>query len=113
MHEVGLCEDLLAAVERRAAGRSVARVALRVGTLHRVVEPALAQAFEMVSAGGVAEGATIDLVVVPATAVCRACSAQTSSADAITLCARCGSTDVEQASGDELLLESITLATTS
>lgn len=64
MHELGLCEGILEAVERRAAGRRVAGVRVRVGELHQVVEPALAQAFELVAEGTVAEGAAVDLVVV-------------------------------------------------
>ncbi len=64
MHELGLCEEILEAVERRAAGRRVARVRLRVGELHHAVEPALAQAFELVAEGSVAEGAALDLAMV-------------------------------------------------
>jgi Zn finger protein HypA/HybF involved in hydrogenase expression len=57
-----MCESILDAVERRAAGRRVTRVRVRIGTLHRVVEPALDQAFSLVSGGTAAGGATeIDL----------------------------------------------------
>jgi hydrogenase nickel incorporation protein HypA/HybF len=65
MHEIGLCESLLDAVERRAAGRKVLGVKFRVGEQHRVVDEALDQAFELVAAGTVAEGAVVELVVVP------------------------------------------------
>jgi hydrogenase nickel incorporation protein HypA/HybF len=65
MHEIGLCESLLDAVERRAAGRKVLGVKFRVGEQHRVVDEALDQAFELVAAGTVAEGAAVELVVVP------------------------------------------------
>jgi hydrogenase nickel incorporation protein HypA/HybF len=65
VHEVGLCESLLDAVERRAAGRRVLGVKFRVGEQHRVVEEALDQAFEMVAVGTVAEGAAVELEVVP------------------------------------------------
>ena len=65
MHELGLCEGLLDAVERRAAGRKVLGVRFRVGEDHRVVGEALDQAFAMLAAGTVAEGAEIDLVQVP------------------------------------------------
>ena len=37
LHELGLCEGVLQAVERRAAGRRVTRVRVRVGAQHRVV----------------------------------------------------------------------------
>jgi hydrogenase nickel incorporation protein HypA/HybF len=65
MHEIGMCEALLDAVEKRAAGRHVTGVRVRIGTTHRVAEPALAQGFELVAAGSVADGAAIELVTVP------------------------------------------------
>jgi hydrogenase nickel incorporation protein HypA/HybF len=65
MHELGLCESLLDAVERRAAGRRVLGVTFRVGEQHRVVDEALDQAFEFIAEGTVAEGADVELVVVP------------------------------------------------
>ena len=64
MHELGLCEGILDAVERRAAGREVRNVRVRVGEALRVAEPALDQAFILVSEGTVAEGATIEMVEV-------------------------------------------------
>jgi Zn finger protein HypA/HybF involved in hydrogenase expression len=63
-HEIGLCEGVLDAVERRAAGRRVTRVTVRVGIRHAVVESALAQSFDLVAAGSVADGATIELITV-------------------------------------------------
>jgi hydrogenase nickel incorporation protein HypA/HybF len=109
VHELGLCEGILEAVERRAAGRRVTRVRLRVGTLHRVVEPALDQAFSLVADGTVAEGAAVELVVVPVRAACGACG-QVSETDQVpAACAACGATTLEVSGGDELVLESIQL----
>ncbi|GGZ03817.1 hypothetical protein GCM10010365_23400 [Streptomyces poonensis] len=65
MHEVGLCEEILRAVERRARGRRVTGVTVRIGSLHAVVEGALTQSFELVARGSVADGAGIELVTVP------------------------------------------------
>ena len=64
MHEVSLGEAILDAVERRAAGRKVCRVKVRVGTLHAVVGPALDQGWELVSEGTVAQGSALDVVQV-------------------------------------------------
>ena len=64
MHEMGLCEAILDAVERRAAGRRVLAVRVRAGDDLRVAEPALAQAFMLISDGTVAEGASIEMVPV-------------------------------------------------
>lgn len=65
MHEMGYCEAILHAVEKRAAGRKVTRLKVRIGELHAVAEPALAQSFELAAIGTVADGAVIDLVTVP------------------------------------------------
>jgi hydrogenase nickel incorporation protein HypA/HybF len=113
MHEIGLCEALMDAVERRAAGRRVAGVKFRVGVLHRVVEPSLEQAFSMVSTGTVADGATVELVTLPVQVTCRACRTQSTGDDLLTVCTACGATDLELTGGDELVLESIRLAAPS
>ena len=110
MHEIGVCEGLLAAVERRAAGRPVARVRFRVGALHRIVEPALQQAFELVTAGTVAAGAELEVVTLPVTVRCRACESETVADDMVTACGTCGATDLGLVGGDDLMLESIQIA---
>jgi hydrogenase nickel incorporation protein HypA/HybF len=107
MHEIGLCESIMEAVERRAAGRRVTAVCVRVGTLQRVWKPAFDQAFEMVATGTVAEGAAVDLIVLPVRSTCRACGAAAESEEVPLACAACGATDLELTGGDELLLESI------
>ncbi|MEV0600479.1 hydrogenase maturation nickel metallochaperone HypA [Streptomyces sp. NPDC050315] len=65
MHEIGLCEGILEAVEARARGRRVTGVTVRIGEQHAVVGPALAQSFALVAAGTVADGATVELITVP------------------------------------------------
>lgn len=107
MHEIGLCESIMVAVEQRAAGRRVSGVCVRVGTLQRVWKPAFEQAFALVSTGTVAAGATVELVIVPVRSTCRDCG-QTAESDEVPLaCAACGGTELELAGGDELMLESI------
>jgi hydrogenase nickel incorporation protein HypA/HybF len=110
VHELGVCEGLLAVVERRAAGRQVARVRFRAGVLHRIDEPALRQAFELVSAGTVADGAELDLVTLPVIVRCRACEAETVADDMVAVCGTCGATDLDLRGGDELVLESLEIA---
>jgi hydrogenase nickel incorporation protein HypA/HybF len=110
MHELGLCEGIVDAVERRAAGRRVTGVKVRVGALHRVVEPALDQAFSMAAAGTVAEGAEVEMVLVPVRLQCRICGHQAASEDPLGACSKCGGTDLEMDGGYELVLESIVLA---
>jgi hydrogenase nickel incorporation protein HypA/HybF len=107
VHELGLCQGILEAVERRAAGRRVTRVRVRAGAQHRVVEPALAQAFALVSEGTVADGAAVELVVVPALASCLDCGEQVETTDPLAACPVCGGLDLEVEGGDELILEAI------
>ncbi|MQA85704.1 MAG: hydrogenase maturation nickel metallochaperone HypA [Streptosporangiales bacterium] len=113
MHEYGLCESILEAVERRASGRRVARVRVRVGALHRVVPPAMDQAFALAAEGTVADGAAVDLVTVPVRVSCLACGHAGDSDDPLSLCPACGAAELELAGGDELVLESIQLATSA
>jgi hydrogenase nickel incorporation protein HypA/HybF len=107
VHELGLCEGILEAVERRAAGRRVTRVRVRVGARHQVVESALDQAFALVSEGTVAEGAAIELVVVPALASCLDCGQELEITDTLAACPVCGGLDLDLEGGDELVLEAI------
>ncbi len=107
MHELGLCEGVLEAVERRAAGRRVTRVRVRVGAQHRVVPAAFDQSFALVSQGTVADGAAVDLVTVPVTVRCLDCGDQAEATDALAACPACGGLDIQTEGGDELILEAI------
>jgi hydrogenase nickel incorporation protein HypA/HybF len=107
MHEIGVCEGLIATVEKRAAGRPVDRVRFRAGVLHRIDEASLLQAFELVSAGTVADGAELELVTLPVKVCCRSCAAVTVADDMVVCCGTCGATELDLVGGDELVLESI------
>jgi Zn finger protein HypA/HybF involved in hydrogenase expression len=65
MHELSYCEAVLEAVERRAQGRPVAHVSVRIGEVHRIVQGAFEQSFQLAAQGGPAEGATTEVVTVP------------------------------------------------
>lgn len=105
MHELGYCEAVVDAVERRAAGRAVFRVGVRIGTVHRVVPAAFEQSFQLVAAGGVADGATTEVIVVPVQGRCGECRAAFDSTDPAPACPHCGSLDVAVEGGDDLVLE--------
>jgi D-sedoheptulose 7-phosphate isomerase len=110
MHEFGLCEGVLDAVRKRAAGRPVASVRLRCGVRHAVDEASMAHAFGVVAEGTEAAGATVTVITVPATVTCRDCGAAGESTDRLAACSACGSVNVELEGGDELILESLTYA---
>lgn len=107
MHEFGLCEGVLEAVQKRAAGRPVSGIRVRCGVRHAADPASMAQAFEMVAAGTEADGAAVEIVTVPATVTCHGCGTASEVADPVPVCPRCGSADVDVSGGDELTLESV------
>jgi hydrogenase nickel incorporation protein HypA/HybF len=113
VHEMSYCEGVLEAVERRAAGRPVARIGVRIGAVHRVVAEAFAQSFQMAAAGGPADGAATELVVVPVHAHCMDCRTDFDTPDPAPACPTCGSLDVAVHGGDEVVLEWLQYVDTS
>jgi D-sedoheptulose 7-phosphate isomerase len=110
MHEFGLCEGVLDAVRKHAAGRQVAAIRVRCGVRHAVDAASMALAFSVVAAGTEAAAATVEVVTVPATITCRECGATSESTDLIPVCGRCESVNVKLDGGDELVLESVRYA---
>jgi hydrogenase nickel incorporation protein HypA/HybF len=104
MHELGMCEDIIHAIDMRAEGRRVEAVGVRAGVLLRVVDEAFAQSFEMASGGTVAQGAEVELTIVPAAARC-SCGTAFEAEEAFPACPTCAGSDVEVTGGDELILE--------
>ena len=99
------CEGVLEAVERRAAGRPVARIGVRIGVIHRVVAEAFEQSFQIAAVGGPAEGATTDLIVLPVHGHCMDCRVDFHATDPAPACPSCGSLEVAVEGGDEVVLE--------
>jgi hydrogenase nickel incorporation protein HypA/HybF len=114
MHESGLCEAMVAATLRRANGRRVHAVRVRIGG-HPVDPEVIAQGFRVAALGTVAEDATVDVVLDPMTVRCNDCGAQSPVTDAFALaaCPRCGGIDVEATGHEDATLESITVSPAS
>lgn len=110
MHELALCEAIAASVARRASGRPVTRVDVRIGHLRQVVPDALQFCWPMVTESTELEGAELVLEEVPAVIVCTRCATPTTLSMPVLLCPSCGSDAVELVSGDELMLVSLELA---
>jgi D-sedoheptulose 7-phosphate isomerase len=110
MHEFGLCEGVLDAVRKRAAGRQVAGIRVRCGVRHAVDAASMAQAFSVVAAGTEAADATVEVITVPAAITCRDCGTAGESTDLVAVCHECDSVNVELDGGDELTLESVRYA---
>ncbi|RTR01103.1 hydrogenase maturation nickel metallochaperone HypA [Halomonas nitroreducens] len=114
MHELGLCRSLVdqacRVAERHGATR-IRRIRLRVGPLSGV-EPALMQtAFPLAGRHTAAEGARLEMIPCSIRVHCPACGRE-STAHANDLgCPHCGEWCTRLVAGDELLLESVGLAT--
>ncbi len=107
MHELGLCEAVVDAIEKRAGERPVARVRVRVGLLHHVHPDAFEQSFAIAATGTVAEDAAAELVVLPIVGRCRGCGTEFTTEEVVVICPGCASMNVEVLSGDELVLETV------
>jgi hydrogenase nickel incorporation protein HypA/HybF len=110
MHEFGLCEGVVEAIRRRANGRRVARVRIRVGAMNRVDHAAFKQAFAWAADETEAQDATVDLVITSVRVVCQQCSAETESEDVVIVCRSCGAINFDVVQGNEIVLESIEYA---
>lgn len=102
-----MCESVLDAVEKRAAGRRVTALRVKVGVLHRVPRESFDSAFAVMSTGSVAQGAAVDFVVQPVHVHCRACGLDGGANDLLATCPDCGAAELDSDGGDEVLLESI------
>jgi len=108
VHEMSIVAGLVEVLEEKAREASATRVTavkLRVGEMSGVVPELLTSAFEAYQKGTVAEGAVLEIEIVPVRPRCRACGGTSWREEAGFLCAACGSRDLEIVEGRDLILE--------
>lgn len=113
MHECTLMNTLLVRAEsecRSAGATRVLAIRLLVGDFSGVEPFSLRSAFELLAPGTIAEGARLEIDRVPLCAECEACSRQFRVEAFQFLCPECRSGRTRILSGDELVLESLTVA---
>lgn len=103
---MAITQSVVDAVGEVAAGRTVHSVTLDVGALCAVVPDAMRFCFELAAEGTVAQGASLEIHLVPGAARCRSCGTAFPLPDLILLCA-CGSADVVVTAGQELRIRSM------
>lgn len=113
MHELSICQALLAQVETVAASRqsTVRRVCLGIGPLAGVEPQLLKDAYPLVCAGTVAEGSQLDIQETAIRVRCRSCGAETAATANRLVCGACGDWHTDLLAGDEMLLLRVELET--
>jgi hydrogenase nickel incorporation protein HypA/HybF len=111
VHELSICGSIADIVTRRAAGRPVDTIHIRVGQLRQIVPDTLVYCWSLVSADTALDGSHIDVENVRARIRCRSCDSVHEIGEyPILLCTTCDSADVQVLAGEEFLITSLDLA---
>jgi hydrogenase nickel incorporation protein HypA/HybF len=112
MHELALCQAMLAQVEdivREHQAQRVVSITLGMGPLSGVEESLLKNAYPVAIAGSLAEGAELLIRTTPIKVRCTSCGEESDATANHLVCTHCGDWRTELISGDELLLISVEL----
>lgn len=96
--------DLIEDEARKEGFKRVKRVGIKVGALGHVESSALAFCFDAACRGTVADGAHLDMQMVPGTGWCVHCHSSVAIEQRYDLCPACGKSHVDIRTGDELRL---------
>lgn len=112
MHELSVCQGLLAQVKQVAAqhhASSVDKIFLKLGPLSGVEPELLRAAFPIASSQTVAARAELIIDLLPIRVRCLNCQSESEVSMNNLCCVQCGDWRTQLISGDELLLQSIEL----
>ncbi len=110
MHEMGITQGILDSsfeAAKAAGATRIIDIRVSVGELTEVVDFALQFAFEALTPGTMAEGATLTVTHVPARSHCNACGLDYAHDRFQMVCQHCDSFDVALLHGRELQIDSI------
>jgi hydrogenase nickel incorporation protein HypA/HybF len=110
MHELRIAEDLSAIVLEAAVSEnltSVSKVNIRFGQLIQIVPEIFEFAFREAVRNSVAEGAEVDIEIVPVKMICRKCGNDFHVKENLFVCNNCNSSELEIIQGKELFIKSI------
>ena len=110
MHEMSLAEGVLQLVEETAMRENAQRVklvVLEIGRLASVEPEALRFCFAAVAEGGIAQGAALEIIEVPGTGWCMACSATVAMEEIFGTCPHCGSHQLQATGGTEMRVREV------
>ena len=111
MHEMGIVQsimDILVEQAKMHKATKIVGVALEFGALTAVQPDAVRFAFEVLSNGGMAEGARLDITIIPLKARCLECGKETIMENYQPFCPACSSAAIQIIEGrDELRIVSL------
>ncbi len=110
VHELSVCDAIVGTTLKRAQGRRVTQVVVRIGYLRQVVPDALQFGWEMLTESTDLKGCALVIEQIPAAVKCQACNAETTLELPLLLCGVCESFDVTLLSGEEFLIVSMEVA---
>jgi hydrogenase nickel incorporation protein HypA/HybF len=111
VHELSICASIAEIARRRAGGRPVSAINVRIGQLRQIVPDTLAYCWTLVSEQTPLAGSRIVVESVPASIRCRSCQHTAELGDLpVFACAACGGIDVAVVAGEEFLITSLELA---
>lgn len=114
MHELSLIASVFDVLEEKAKEHGAVRVTgvvLKVGVMAGAVPDLLESAFKTYRKGTLAEGARLEIIIVPIRLHCPDCGGEAVREDTDFSCAACGSRRVEIIEGRELVVERIEMET--
>jgi len=113
MHELSICQALIAQVEQIARERSaqVRHVLVGLGPLSGIEPRLLQDAYPLASAGTRAERSQLAIKTIDIRVRCRFCGAETVAKPNRLVCGACGDWHTELLAGDEMLLLTVELET--
>ena len=110
MHELSIATELFKQVEKIIEDEhlnKVISITLNVGKLQQIIPESFDFAIEVITKGTKAEGVKIIYNEIPISIKCNQCHITCETKDFYFICEKCGSSDVEIISGNELIFESM------
>jgi hydrogenase nickel incorporation protein HypA/HybF len=110
MHEMSLCESVLQVLQTEAKRQQFSKVKvvwLEIGVLSGVEIAALRFCFEAITRHSLAEGATLKIIELPATAWCLDCAQAVPVKQRYDACPHCGAYALQVTGGDAMRIKEL------
>ncbi|MDP1734834.1 MAG: hydrogenase maturation nickel metallochaperone HypA [Sulfuritalea sp.] len=113
MHEMSLAEGVLQLIEDAARDQEFVKVTtvwLEIGQLSGVEVEAMKFCFDAVTRDSVADGARLEIIALPGTGWCMACSKTVPMAEVFGECPQCGGYQMQVTGGTEMRVKELEVA---